>query len=128
MCPKHRTTIYIDHELVLIAKARKINISETTENVLRSIIGEVDPEARMNELRKELRAIETAMAERDAGPLAGEITALREAFKGSGREHQPMGMNENWMMMRIREFPHIRARFSVPEAVDLMMEGLNGGN
>lgn len=121
MCPKHRTTVYLDHELVMIAKARKINMSLTLEDVLKSMIGEIDPEARKKELLAELEAIEIAINDRERGPLALEIVALREAFKG--REHQSAGMNENWMRTRIRGFPHIRARFSIQEAIDLALEG-----
>lgn len=121
MCPKHRTTVYLDQELVMIAKARKINISETIENVLRSMIGELDPEERLKTLRDEIAAIEATNAEKASGPLAMEIKSLKEAFQG--REKQSEGMNENWMRMRIKDFPRIRARFSIEEAIDLATEG-----
>lgn len=122
MSPKHRTTVYVDHEIVMIAKARKINMSETLESVLRSMIGEIDPEARKKELENELRAIEMAMGDRTKGPLALEIKDLRDAYKGAARERYTEGETENWMQMRIREFPHIRARFTIGEAIDLARE------
>lgn len=101
----------------MIAKARKINISETTEKVLKSIIGEIDPIARKKELEDELTVLRTSLEDKQSGPLALEIKALRTAF--FGREGFPSTANENWMKMRIVDFPRIRARFTLEEAIDL---------
>lgn len=119
--PKHRTTLYLDHETVLIAKSRGINLSETCETVLRSMVGEIDPEKRIKELRDELTALETAAKEKETGPLGMEIKSIKKAF--SGRERMSIGMNENWVRGVIKDYPRIRARFTVEEVMDLLMEG-----
>lgn len=119
--PKHRTTLYLDHEVVLIAKARGINLSETCETVLRSMVGEIDPEKRMKELSDELTALQTAAQERTTGPLALELKALRDKYKARGRTS--IGMTENWIRGNIKDYPRIRARFTVEELMDLLLEG-----
>jgi hypothetical protein len=111
----------LDHEIVMIAQARGINMSQTLESVLRSMIGEIDPAARMEELKKELTVLEAAADDRVAGPLAVELKALREAY--SGRPGASIGMNENWVRSQIKHYPKVRARFSIEEVLDLMMEG-----
>lgn len=116
--PKHRTTVYVDHELVLVSKARGINISEALERTLRSLVGDFNGEERIEKLRKELEILETAQRDKESGPLAQELRKLRRNFEG--RERMAIGLNENWVRGVITDYPHVRARFTVDEILDLL--------
>lgn len=121
MTGKHRTTIYIEKELVLLAKARRINISETTENVLRSLLGNIDPAKRVEELRNELAIMIEVVEANQGEDLLKEITELRIAFVG--REGFKEVYNVEWLKTLLRHYPLIRSRFTRDRVLEMLMEG-----
>lgn len=118
MTGKHRTTVYIDKELAAIAKARKINISEALEKVLRMTIGDTNPERRMKELKEELALMEAALEARK--PYETELKDLGQFFEE--RRNFRTELNLEWIRSRVINYPYLRSRFTTQEVLDLLLE------